>query len=525
MSVEPLESCIEIITAHGASSAAFRDYFSGAKHALLDDPSVAAFLISEICRSGGEDVNTSTLFELLLDDARIRCEDDDARGPAFLESVEKILTTSLEAHAFEQTDLIMFAVMYQRAGLSVPDFLRIDPDTFVPPADIDDEDLNAQLEEFAKAMREEGGDTHDLFNELTEMMAGMPEEMQANFANHMPSLADPAFERCALYFLCANAPLIQEAAAAGLLERFNRSGLQPSTLLFQPIVRGWLPDGTARELVDTLGQQALKQARQNERAAENNGRKKIVIHKVFASIADGAGAQSLSVVAKQGRKVCVGNVLTKTGYGIKDAFVLRCRSMREAENIFTQMGLQIDGAEIGMPTLEMLIEAALADGIENGTMPAPGLLDVMENCDLFKLRPQAKSLPELLAFVDATREIRDATPQKLSSWITDDAVLDDLLLLIDSWFEDSTETRQIAERSRSADSMAPKLWKYLDDRRDIWARRFLQTAAMLKDAKSPEEWQLLSASAMALMNGQPLKSIPLMEQIVFATSEASIERL
>ncbi|WP_246721537.1 hypothetical protein [Rhizobium leguminosarum] len=60
-------------------------------------------------------------------------------------------------------------------------------------------------------------------------------------------------------------------------------------------------------------------------------------------------------------------------------------------------------------TAELLLEAALADGIENGHPPAPGFIDVMEACSLSQLRPQERDLQALLDHVDPQKEIQNAT--------------------------------------------------------------------------------------------------------------------
>jgi len=521
MSVELLKSCMNVMATQGFSSAAFRDYFMRVKYDLLDDEAVVASLVLAMGQPEDPTVNVAALFELLLDEARMGLENDSASGPAFLESVETIISAGLEAGAFEQGDLMKFAAMYRRAGLSVPDVLTINPDKVTPPASAAGIDLDAQLEGLAKNVQAEGGEAYDLFNGLMEMAASLPEDMQAGFANHMATLANPIFERCALYFLLSESPLIQEATAAGLLERFETLGLQSGTLLFQPIVRGWLPAGAARDIIDALG----KRARRKGQAGRVDGQEAAIIHDISASIADGSGAQSLSVVVERSGKASVAMVLTKTGHGIKDAFVVPCESTLEAGEILARVRFETSGADISLATLEMLLEAALADGIENGVMPAPGVLDVMESCDLFGLRPQARPLPELLELVDPEREIQEAAPQKLGRWINNDIALESLIPLSHSWFEDNAETRRIMERSRTARSMETKLWKHLDERRDIWARRFLQTAAMLRDAKRIREWKTLSASAFGLMSGRSLKRIPLMEAIVFATIEASDARM
>jgi hypothetical protein len=311
-------------------------------------------------------------------------------------------------------------------------------------------------------------------------------------------------------------PLIQEAAAAGLYEKLKRSALQSDTLFYLPIIRGWLSAGTARELVDQLN----KYARRKGHSSAVEQQKANVIQDITASITDGVGAQNIMIVVKRQNKTFIAMLLTKTGYGIKDAFVIPCQSKREAQDIVMHARHEANGANIDRATAELFLEAALADGIENGCMPAPGFVDVMEICDLHGLRPQKKSLQDLLEFIDPEREIQCATPMKFNRILNNETALDALIPLTDSWFEDTAETRDIVHNSRLARNIETKIWKYLERRREIWARRFLQTAIMLKGAKMEREARTLTASAFALMDDRPLRKVPLMEDIVFTTLEA-----
>lgn len=214
----------------------------------------------------------------------------------------------------------------------------------------------------------------------------------------------------------------------------------------------------------------------------------------------------------------------KAGHGVKDAFIVPPDNDRDAEHIIAQLCAETGGDNITGDTLRVLLEGALADGLEHGHLPAPGFLDVIEACNLFDLRPQELGLQALLDLADPTRQVQDASAQALGRWINDDMALDFLEHLTDSWFEDTQDSREIVASTRmarrSGRTTENKLWKYLEARRDIWARRFLQTAVMLRDGDRLREWKTLTASAYGLMNGRALRRIPLMEDIVYTTIEA-----
>ncbi|MEX2697523.1 hypothetical protein [Rhizobium mongolense] len=78
-------------------------------------------------------------------------------------------------------------------------------------------------------------------------------------------------------------------------------------------------------------------------------------------------------------------------------------------------------------TAELLLEAALADGLENGHPPAPGFIDVMEACCLSQLRPQERDLQALLEHVDPQKDIQNATAAELNRMLRNASALDALV--------------------------------------------------------------------------------------------------
>lgn len=293
-----------------------------------------------------------------------------------------------------------------------------------------------------------------------------------------------------------------------------RGELAPETLSYLPIIRGWLPASTARAAIDDIGKLARRQGLPD---ASNQNRAEPIVSDIMATTADGVGAQGLTIVGKLQARTFVAMILLKTGYGVKDAFVIRCRSRREATNIVSYARQEANSVRIDRMTAELLLEAALADGIENGHPPAPGFIDVMEACSLRQLRPQERDLQALLERVDPQKEIQNATAAQLDGMLRNEPALDALVPFTDSWFEDTGETRRIIQGSRSVRTVEKRIWAFLEGRRDIWARRFLQTAIILKSAEKERMSKALAAAAFALMHKYPLQDIPLMENIVMTT--------
>jgi len=515
--VKIAEACLNVLYQHGLSSAQFQFCFERAKHDLLADGMACDAIVAEVMQSMDDHPDAATLFGLLLDEARMGIENDSPYGKAFLENAEKAIRARIAADAFEPLNRLKIAGLYRRAGLPVPDILMLDPEGESATIEVAMPDLDGVLAVLAAEVEAEGGGAYEFFGGLDEITAGMPEEAKAGFIHHLMSLNNPFVERCALYWLVSGTALTRQAVAAGLRERLMRGELQPETASYLPIIRGWLPANAARAAIDDIGKLARRQGLAD---ASNQNRTEPIVSDIMATTADGVGAQGLTIVGKLQARPFVAMILLKTGYGIKDAFVIRCRSKREATNIVSYARREANSVKIDRMTAELLLEAALADGMENGRPPAPGFIDVMEACSLSQLRPQERDLQALLEHVDPQKEIQNATVAELNRMLRNASALDALVPFTDSWFEDTAETRGIIQGSRSARTVEKRIWAFLEGRRDIWARRFLQTAIILKSAKKERMSKALAAAAFAVMHKHPLQDIPLVEEIVMTTLDA-----
>lgn len=511
------EVCLGVLYQHGLASAQFQFCFESVKHDLLADGIACGAIVAEVIQSMDNHPDAATLFGLLLDEARMGIENDGPYGKVFLENAEKAIKAHFATDAFEPLHRLKIAGLYRRASLPVPDILMLDPEGESGCVEVAMPDLDGALAALAAEVEAEGGGPYEFFSGLDEMTAGMPDDVRAGFIHHLMSLDNPFLERCALYWLVSGAALTQEAVAAGLRERLRRGELTPETSSYLPIIRGWLPASAIRTTIDDIGKLAR---RQGFAESSNRNRAEPIVSDIMATTADGVGAQGITIVGKLQDRTFVAVILLKAGYGIKDAFVIRCRSKREATSIISYSRQEANSVKIDRTTAELLLEAALADGIEHGHPPAPGFIDVMEACGLSQLRPQKKDLRALLEHVDPQKEIQNATSAQLDRMLRNESVLDALVPFTDSWFEETEETRAIIRGSRSERTVEKRIWAFLEGRRDIWARRFLQTAIILRSAKKDRLSNILAASASALINNHPLQEIPLMEDIVMTTLDA-----
>ncbi|WP_419903825.1 YecA family protein [Kiloniella sp.] len=521
MSKKLLNTCLDFIQTYGFDSSVFYEYFLSVKSDLLSDDKIAKTLILGISKEGkSEETRFSDLFTRLLDEARMDVENDGLYGKTFLESSEVALKSLQAKKSFEYHTHMNLVECYGRASLKVPEVLIFDLNSDFDTPEFPTP-LPADLEQMLTSLQEEGGTSYDFYLALNNASSAFPSDAQAGFARYVSTMENPAFERLALYWLLDRTPLIRESAAMGLADNAALAKLHPETLQYMPMLRSWMGSGRARNIIDN----ALKNARRKEISGAIENQVAIQIHERRASVVDGVGSQSLSILAQNGQNVTVSMLLTKMGHGIKDAFVIPCDSLKEAHGILEKVSSHSPGFLIDQQTLELILQSALADGLEHKALPAPGLLDVVEQCGLFSLKPQATSVQAWMEYVDPQGEISDASPQKRGRLVNGEDTWHRLFPLTDCWFEDNETTRAIVSSTGSERTIETKLWKYLETRREIWAQRMLQTAAMLKDDQQNPDWKCLAAAAFQLINQKALRKIPVMREILYTTIDAAEEKL
>lgn len=197
--------------------------------------------------------------------------------------------------------------------------------------------------------------------------------------------------------------------------------------------------------------------------------------------------------------------------------------------MLVQQEEEADARKINPDILRILLEGALKDGLENDYLPAPGLLDVIETMGLYDIRPQTLSLQALLDFVDPKRQIQDVSNLAIDCWIHNIDAHDQLGDVATSWYEDTAETRALLQSDKNDEVIAKELWAFLEileTRRDIWARRFLQTALIMNPKANLSARQLLTASAFRLMSGHSIRDNTLMNGVAVSTvSVAGLEHM
>ncbi|MHA3916723.1 hypothetical protein [Halovulum sp. GXIMD14793] len=149
MSSQLLADCMEQFKLHGFEPE-FQSYFMRLKSRLLASGDVACGLVVLAAQEDDHSDGAHQILSLLLDEARMRLENDNEYAEDFLETVEMAVQAGVAAGAVQQENLMEFAGLYRRVGLPVPQPFMLDPDNMSPPPDMGDFDLSENLENVAR---------------------------------------------------------------------------------------------------------------------------------------------------------------------------------------------------------------------------------------------------------------------------------------------------------------------------------------------------------------------------------------
>lgn len=483
--------------------------FANRSH-LMQSADVPASLIGALTKSPGDMwPSEAHILETLIDEARMQIENEGEYGHEFLSILVNTIHDFVEKKQLSPNVVTVLTTCYARAKVDVPEILASvqiaqmeeNAKNHPPPPP----DLNKMMKNLAQ---ETGGDSYAMHEQLREIAAGMPEDAKLAFTREISSLSHPSSWSMATYWLLAPAMSIREQAALALLYRARAGKLNGNLVRRLPMLRSWMPADTARTVVDEI----IREMRRRGLPPSPLGRAAKII-RICATPPDGVGAQSLAIVTK--RKI--GMILTKAGYGVKDAFVIPCRGAREISGILQHMEA-LDARDVPMATVRRILGAALADGIEHDLPPAHGLLDVASDFGLEDARPHRMTLAAWLEALDPEGMIDALSPQMRGRLINQAGDLFADIGIIDSWFEDNAPVRELLQSTPDPVRQEKKLIAYLDGRRAFWAERLFQTAGILKDAG--EDWLGLAVTASALLEGRPIAKTPLMLLIVDNTLDA-----
>jgi len=523
MAQDTLETTLDQLSKLDDDFDARREVLDRASLSMLHRPSLGGQLIARICAAPENAPELESLTELLgsaLSAARIARESHKKRGEAFLHTVSEAIELAAGQGQMNPFHRLLLASALTRNGLPAPAVLEVSPDDILAssaPQLADRAAADASLEElFQNLIEQSDGDPLTLHAALTETFPAMPAEMREHVIAWVIEKPEPIFAKLACFWLLDPSESIRISAARALTERAGAGLLAAEIAEKMVILRSWMPADGARSSVD----QALKVAM---RSGLKNGAlvQPWTIHSVVATLPDGGGAQSIMIALQSGGSRKTAMLLFKQGHGIKDAYLVPCSSATEQKSLMQRITQETGAVKVPFAWLARGLSIALADGVEAGLPPAPGLIEVAELCGFEKLRPEAVTTDELVSALPATEQIRALSAQARGKLINASENWWDHHEIVRSWFEESDLAHEALEGRRSQRALDAALWRWLETRRGFWARLVALAADVLSASDHPDAASF-AATAIALSEGRDLKKIPVMADVHDQTIEAWI---
>lgn len=524
MSVGQLDQVTQELSGFRDDLDARRDILERASLSLLHRPALGGQLVARFCAAAEDDPTLEDLSDLLgsaLFAARMARENRKTRGDTFISAAEEAVALAARRGTLTTFHRLLLAQIWARNGLAAPKALELTEDDIeasdqieLPP---DRAMLDAMLDDlFDDLLRQAEGDALGVHAALAETFPAMPAVLREQVVEFSVTRPDVIYTQLGCFWLVDPSPAIRRAAAAGLSTRLAKGLLTAETTAKLTVLRSWVPEDEAREHVDQLLRDAMRLG-----ASPADSAAPWTVHSVLATLPDGGGAQSFGIALQSGKSRSVAMVLAKQGHGVKDAYVVPCRSAGDQKTLMKHLASETGAQPVPLGYLADALSMALGDGLAQGLPPAPGLIDVVALCGLTDLRPRSVDTERLLAGLAAHEQVTAFSPQKRGRLINASADWWDRHEIVRSWFEESDSVHELMDQPRSQRAMESALWKWLETRRGWWAHLIARGAAMLEAAGVPDA-DSFTATAMALLEGRDLKKIPVMADVHEQTIEAWI---
>lgn len=485
-------------------------------------PDLFACLISEASKKRPADRVVEAccfLLEAALNDLRIAGSGGDTTARAGLAEACRAVEAAVTANSLAPRVLMLIARAFAQAGLDPGPALKDATVTGMeagfshdptPPAR---GELAGHLAPLAEAL---GQDPFAVHAELAATGAAFPSEHRAAMAAELATSRIPAVRDAALGFLLDADPAPGVAMLEVLVAQARRHPA-PSRLVERLIsLRPWLPPARQAKL-----DAAIRALRANTAAPVPAPR--IEVTRLFASLCDGAGAQSLFALLQTGRRFALASVLIKADVGVADAWVREDMPKREADGIIAQITGATEAVNVPISFVQSRLADALAINLVRRTPPPFGLLQVTEALGLGLLQPAEISPMALAAQLLAGLPLDQTGPDATRAVHADAADWPELFETVGSWFEagEAVEAllRPIPSRRKRIEAV---LTRHLPGRRLFWAERCAWMAATLQGSATDdgEEWLNFALVARDLASGEPLSDAALFDVIAETTVDA-----
>ena len=369
---------------------------------------------------------------------------------------------------------------------------------------------------FEELVRAVDGDPFLFYSQISEMSEAFPEDHRAAMGSMLLQSSEAPAREAALGWLLDRSASVRNLAASALERAAAVGGVSGVMLRHMITLRNWLPESDRASL-----DRAIHACRR--KPVEITPCPQPQVRDVLASVIDGAGAQSIFVVSREGRRNAIACILLKDGVGIRDAWTRHGLTRSELDEFLTQLE-EIELLPVNLDYARIAVAHALAVQKIPEAMPPFLLLDAMETGGLQNVQPEELPADRLLDMLAETADPAFSRPEMAAEILKASRDLPDELGTLDSWFEEGAEVDQLLRaknltRSRRIELVQDDL---LPRRIKKWINRLAWTALTLQHGEEDEPWQEFFISARELNAGRAINEIPLMMRVAANTVDALI---
>src|SRR3954447_13289058 len=263
---------------------------------------------------------------------------------------------------------------------------------------------------FEELAREVGGDPFALHAHVQEMGSAFPDDQRAAFGAWLLQAREETAREAALGWLLDASASVRNSTSSEIEHAAARGGVSGTMLRRLIAVRNWLPE-VDRASVDRAVQACRR------KGVEIGSWPQPQVREVLTSVIDGSGAQSVFVLAREGRRQAIGCLLLKHGIGIRAAWARHGPTRREAGRVPGQLQA-IDLLPTSLDYVRIAAAHALATNLASGVMPPFAMLDVMETMGLQGLQPEALTAEAMLGLLEAEADPALSQPEMIAEVLT-----------------------------------------------------------------------------------------------------------
>ena len=454
-----------------------------------------------------------TLMSIQLESLRFRIDAEHASAQEVVDEFQRRVVEFARSGDLSGTALTAIAGVLHEAKLQPSaELIEVSEEALDDPElNIDDgTDVQSILHTIAE---QHGDDAFAIRETMSESFHAMPSQLRAVVADAMAESPSAVIRDAGALGVLDPDQEVRRRAALSLFR--SAQTITPTTLRRLIAIRGWWPEAD-RHLID----QAVRAARAH--GIDCATWRPAGTSDVRASAIDGSGAQGFLIVTPAARRQILSSVVARHGTGMLDAW----SGEPETRKRIAATIAQAEEAALTLPVssgyLDREIGQQLFRGVQGGTVPPVGLLQVAETTAATEWRPRQRDYLEVLDELGAELPDEINAPGPIDEIIETSDLWGSIESISDSWFEDGREVQDLLSESDDdldEDLLQRVLDEIVEPRKSKWTERFVWTALLLKEAKVDHllPWPQFTVLARELANGRSASGIPLMESIAFTT--------